>query len=259
METLKLSPRDRVGAAAGAVLAGYRFLALAWMRAWPALAGAASGVVLASWSGRLVFVLVAILLWTLACGALWRLTQAEAPPRFQLLKPGGLELRLFACASLAAVFIGILFSLALVVLLAFAYAAASAGPGFVSSDVATWSHSATPAGARLVVGVAIVCGLSCLWAALRISLAFAATTARGRVQVLASWPLTRRRVLDQLLIRIALVSVPALLLGLAGMGPRWLTAVVAGPIAAGLWLPLTIGASAYLYRTLNSTDRLTIP
>ena len=243
----------------GAVRAGVAFLPLACARAWPALLLAAAAVDLAAWRGGLLSLAPALLTWLFACGALWRLTSAEALPLAQALKPGPMELRLAACALLAVVFMGILWSLAMVVLLAFAYAAASAGPGFVSSDVATWSHSVTPAGARLVFAVAVVCVLACVWAALRISLAFAATSARGRVQVLASWPLTRRRVVDQLLVRLALAAAPALLLAIAGAGPRWLTAVAAGPILAGLWLPLTIGAGAYLYRALNSTDTFTNP
>jgi hypothetical protein len=79
----------------------------------------------------------------------------------------------------------------------------------------------------------------------RLSLAEAATAARGRAQVLSTWPLTRGRILRLLVANIVIATpiVAAAFCPVAG----WPGAVARGVAFGGLWLPLGVGLMAYAY------------
>ena len=110
-----------------------------------------------------------------------------------------------------------------------------------------------------MLGAVAAMGLAGLtWAAVRISLSAAATVAKGRIQVLASWPDTQGRVLAIVVGRLLLGAGPigfsiALLVFTQKAGAQspavlWGAGLAAGAALAGLWLPLSVGLMAYLYR-----------
>ncbi|MGI8841845.1 MAG: hypothetical protein ACR2F8_13860 [Caulobacteraceae bacterium] len=255
---------------AGGVASALRFVATAWRGAWAVLlltavtiGGFLTAVAwgeAAAWRGA--WLAAAVLVATIARGALYRL--ALGLPG---VGPGGLqwrraEGRLIAVWLLAAVFLFILGLLAFVAFIASAYAVASAGAGFVATEPATWAPAVDGRG-RFVVGAVGVAGAAALsWAALRLSLAAAASVARGRIQVLSAWPLTRRCA-GRLGLALAVIAAPPALLlaalSVAGgvLKPAPLVAVgfAQGLILAGLWLPTTIGLMAYLYRRADSAAR----
>ncbi|HEY2047792.1 MAG TPA: hypothetical protein VGH03_00495 [Caulobacteraceae bacterium] len=250
-----LPPQDLISGAPRAAIA---FLPLAWRRAWLAmlLAALTMTLVFAFGGGRsaglcLAAAAVAVIVeW----GALWRLSLGAGRLGFGGLQMGWVEIRLAATTVLSFLFMLILALLAFVVLLAFAYAAAASGHGFVSSNISTWARAVEDRGRVVVLAVALVCALGLLWAFGRISLAAPASVRRGRVQVLASWPLTRGRVWSIAAASVIVLAIPTVLvIGLARIG------VLAGPVgatpaslaaafvAAGLWLPLNVGLVTYLY------------
>lgn len=233
----------------GGLAAGWSFLGPAWRGAWAALtpAGLTVGIGFARSSGALLALGAAACL--VAQGALWRLATGGGGLGPGGLQWGRLELRLAAAGLLSGAFLFVLGLLAFVVVLGFAYAAASAGPGFDPADVATWAPAVEDRGRILVTAVGLVAATALIWAATRISLAFAATAARGRVQVLATWPLTRGRAARILAARALALAGPAAVIALAAQAaPVWLARLVAGLAAAGLWLPLDVGLMAYLHR-----------
>ncbi len=255
-------------------VAAIRFVAPAWRGASAVLlltAGAFGGLLTAAGWGeaaawRGAWLAAALLVATVARGALYRLALGRPG-----VGPGGLQWRgaeggLLAVWLLGAVFLFILGLLAFVALIASAYAVASAGAGFVAADPATWGPAVDGRG-RLVVGaVGVVGAAALLWAALRLSLAAAASVARGRVQVLSAWPLTRRYAWTiglALALALALIAAPLALLlaalsfagGALKPAPPIVAAAVGfaqGLVVAGLWLPMTVGLMAYLYRRADS-------
>ena len=165
-------------------------------------------------------------------------------------------LRLGAAWILTLVFLVVLGSLLFVVFLSSAYAVASAGSGFVSSDVRTWA-SAIDGRGKIVLGVVGLVGLASLaWALTRVSLAAAATVAHGKLQVLSAWPLTRRLAWRLLLVRLAIVAPFAVLcawawrtsIGNPALG-AWLLPTTAAASLIGVWLPLNTGLMTYIYRS----------
>jgi hypothetical protein len=110
--------------------------------------------------------------------------------------------------------------------------------------------------------VSCLCAGALSWCGIRVSLAAPATVHSGRVQVLASWPLTRRRVMSILAAAfITLVAPGVLIWGLlfarrasAGSVSLALDAAL-GLAAAGLWLPLTVGLMNYLYADVELPER----
>ncbi len=236
------------------------FLGLAWRRAWLAmvLTAAASEAALAT-RGQpaggvwLATVAAAVIV---ASGALWRLGLERSGTGPGGLQAGRVELRLIAVTGLSVLFLMVLATLALFVLIAFAYAAASAGRGFVASDIATWAPAVDGRGQVVVTAVAGLCALGLAWASARISLAAPATIVRDRVQVLASWPLTRGQAWRLLTANLIVTVVPALaiagLLAIAVDGGIALPARgAAALIFSGLWLPSVIGLMTYFYRRLD--------
>jgi hypothetical protein len=251
------------GWAVGGLLAAARFVTSAWRGAWGALglASALFGAALATRGGTIqgVWIILAVVAAIVAQGALYRRALETGTPGAAGLQWGRLEWRLTAVWLLTAVFLYILAMLVFVVVLASAYAVASAGTGFVTSDVATWPRAVDGRG-RVVVSVMALGGLAGLsWAATRISLAAAATAVLGRIQVLSAWPLTRGRVWPIVLARASIGAGPsAILIGVlrvsgphSGAGATWTIALLCGFAVAGLWLPLDVGLVAYFYRRVR--------
>jgi hypothetical protein len=107
-----------------------------------------------------------------------------------------------------------------------------------------------------VVGAICLAGL--IWAATRIALGAAFSIDKGKVQLLATWPSTRRLVAPILLGRVLLglgpIGVALVLLWSISRADHppavvvWTASLAAGLALAGLWLPLSVGLMAYLYR-----------
>ncbi|MBV8593764.1 MAG: hypothetical protein JOZ27_05645 [Caulobacteraceae bacterium] len=185
-----------------------------------------------------------------AQGALWRVAM-----------PGGqgpaLEGRLLAANLLTVLFLTILAALLSFLLLATAYAVASAGLGFDAGRTATWAPAI--AGPRRMVagGVALAGMASWLWAASRVSLAAAATAADRRVRMIDTWTATRGRAWAILAGRL-IVAAPALalvvvMLTIAARAPSNLrngTAAVGTLCVTLLWLPLDTGFVAAAWTRL---------
>jgi hypothetical protein len=230
----------------GGVVAAARFLPVAWRASWAALALAGVAVALALAGGGGGWWLAAAPLALITRGGLWRLALGEGRAGPGGLQWGRIETRLAAAWALTALFFAILGMLLLVVLLCCAYAAASAGRGFDPAQVATWTPAIDGRGRVLLGAVAAAGGGAMVWAALRTSLAEAASVARGKVQVLAAWPLTRGRTLGLLAAHLA-IAAPAILAALprpAGP-PSWPWAIFEAAAIAGLWLPMNVGLMAY--------------
>lgn len=247
---------------AGAPKAAIAFLPVAWKRAWLSmfLAVLTITLVVALGPGRssAVCIVFAVLAVTVECGALWRLSLGAGRLGFGGLQVGWVEIRLAAATALSFLFMTILGLLAFIVLLAFAYAAAASGHGFVSSDVATWARAVEDRGRVVVLVVAFACAICLAWAFGRISLAAPASVRRGRVQVLATWPMTKGRVWPMAAASLLVMAVPTLLIVglariglLAGPGGATTASVAAAVVVAGLWLPLNVGLVTYLYGRLE--------
>jgi hypothetical protein len=256
----RLSPSDLI---AGAPRAAIAFLPLAWRRAWLSmlLAVLAMALVATVRGGPFAecWTAVAALAVVVEWGALWRLALGREPLRFGGLQMGRVEVRLVAAAALSIVFMMILGLLAFIVVLAFAYAAAASGHGFVASDVATWAGAVDDRGRVVVVAVAVACALLLLWAFGRISLAAPASVRRGQVQVLSTWPLTRGQVWSMTLAGLLVMAVPTILIAalaragtVAAPGLAGVALVAAAIVAGGVWLPLNVGLVTYLYSRLDS-------
>lgn len=240
----------------GALAASARFLVPAWRGAFAALLLVILGLTLAIGArlGALgagaadVWGFATTLLLLVARGALWRLAMGVGRPG-----PGGLQLgvvegRLLIVAALRLLFLSVLGLLMFVLVLAVAFAAASSGHGFVVSQIATWAPAVDVRGRVLVTIVTLAGAAGIAWAALRISLAEAATVASAKVKLLESWPLTRGRVLA-ILISSAVLAAPLLLLRAAAYTPlgAWAISAVGGLWIGGVWVPMSVGLMAYFY------------
>jgi hypothetical protein len=252
----------------GGVGAAWRFLVPAWRRAWASLLCASAFLSLAFGSRSLVglWLLLGVLMTLIASGRLWPAAMGQIePPRGWDLLIRVRELRLLAVAGLSFLFLFVLFLLVFVVLLCFAYAAAASGHGFVSSEIATWAPAVDSRGRWVVSLVAIVCALGWTWAAMRVSLAAPATVEKGRVLMIATWPLTRGHAWAIALAQVVTLIVPAGLTALLiaahparGAAPLGL-ALARGFVLAGLWLPLTIGLMGRIYRDMSSAQPQAAP
>jgi hypothetical protein len=243
----------------GGVGAAWRFLIPAWRRAGLALliSSLFVGLALARVGGlTALWAPLAAAAMLTASGRLWPLAmgRAEAPLARELRTR---EVRLLAVAGLSFLFLFVLFLLIFVLVLCFAYAAAASGHGFVASDIATWAAAVDDRGRWVVSLVAIICALAWTWAAMRISLAAPASVEKGKVLMLATWPLTKGRAWAIALAQGLTLIVPAALTALLiaahparGMAPLGV-ALARGLVIAGLWLPLTIGLMGRLYRDLE--------
>jgi hypothetical protein len=253
----------------GSQRAALAFLGSAWRRAWlvmllAAVAIFACATVPQGLAATACLATTALCL-LMACGALWRSAMGVTgmgPGGVQL---GAVELRLLAVTILSVVFMTIVGLLALIVLLAFAYATASAGHGFAASDISTWTRAADGRGRIVLAVVAALCGAGVLWCWARISLAAAASVSRERVQMLASWPITRGRVGEIVLTvgcaaaltAIALVFVLEAGASFAVVAPVGLG--VSALLVTGLWLPWNIGLMAYLYQRFEMSGSAVTP
>jgi hypothetical protein len=253
----------------GSIFAGVKaaaaFLGPAWRQAW-------GGMVVASllfalgwgfgglsphspWRGAVLLVLAAAAV--AAEGGLYRLALGAGRPGPFGLQWGAAESRLAATWALSLLFLGVLGLLAFVAVLSLAFAVASAGHGFVVAEPATWARAVDGRGRAVVMAAASLCLAGMIWAGARISLGSAATIARGRIQVLATWPLTRGLVWTIVLGRAILGAAP---IGLAiailvttgrtegaTLAARCAAGLAAGAAVMGLWLPFSTGFMAYCY------------
>ena len=252
----------------GGVGAAYRNIAPAWRGAWAGLifSGLTTGLWLAT--ARKASHAPLMLIWwiltgvagLMAKGAVYRLAVGRGTPGPGGLQLGRVELNLVAVALLTFAFLFILGLLFLVVLLCTGYAVASAGPGFVASEISTWFGAIVGRGQVVFGLVALVGATGMIWAGARICLAAAVTVARDEIQVLATWPITRHRVAPIVLAGVltavgplAILAVIHLLLRLAGGDFAILFAgrIVSGLVMVGLWVPMGIGLMAYLQRRLS--------
>ncbi|HEY7851790.1 MAG TPA: hypothetical protein VIB82_02370 [Caulobacteraceae bacterium] len=225
----------------------------AWRGAWAALLLAAA--TLAGWLAAVggaaslfsapVWLGIAMAAMLVARGALWRLVLAREGRGPGGLQLGAVEARLVAVWALSGVFLAVLALLLFVALLCFAYAAASAGPGFDPARVMTWAPAVDGRGRILLGAVAALGAVGMIFAAARVSLAEAASIGGGRVQVLSTWILTRRLVWPILAGNGAIALLPAVAVLLAPAGVGW--RLVAAGVVAGVWLPMSIGLMAYVF------------
>ena len=247
--------------------AAWRFLATAWRRAWAAMLITAALLgapwALGLWSPRSPWRLEALLALAAAAvmaeGALYRIALGTERPGPGGLQWGRPEWRLGAVWALTVAFLSVLGLLAFVAVLATAFGVASAGRGFVMALPSTWAGAVDGRGRAVVGVVGALCLAGMVWAGTRIALGAAASIDRGRVQLLATWVQTRRLVLPILVGRFLLgigpIALAWLLLGAMPRGGHppsvpllWTASMAAGLVLAGLWLPLSVGLMAYLYR-----------
>ena len=252
----------------GGVRAAYRNMAPAWRGAWAGLifSGLTTGLWLATAKtaphapSTFIWWILTVVAGLMAKGAVFRLAVGRGKPGPGGLQLGRVEFNLIIVALLTFAFLFVLSLLFLVVLLCTAYAIASAGSGFVASDVATWAGAIVGRG-RIVFGlVALVGAAGLVWAAARISLAAAVTVARGEIQVLATWPMTRDRVVSIVLAGVLTAAGPLAALAILQLTLRLAVAdpsiqfagrIVSGLIMVGLWVPMSIGLMANLQRRLS--------
>ena len=188
-------------------------------------------------------------------GALWRLALGRQGRGLGGLQFGRVEARLAAVWALSGLFLAVLILLLFVALLCFAYAAASAGRGFDAARVLSWAPAVDGRGRLLLGIVAGLGGAGMVFAAARISLGEAASIERGRVQVLSTWALARGAVLPILVGQLAIALAPAAALVLAPPGGPW--RLLQAVLLAGLWLPMSVGLMAYVFkdRAAQKADR----
>jgi hypothetical protein len=250
--------------------AAMRFLGPAWKQGWGAMS--AAGALFATlwargllsvdfpWRGASFLSLVAAVV--IVQGGLYRVALGHARPGPGGLQWGGVEWRLSAVLSLTSVFLFVLALLGFVVILAFAFAVASAGHGFIVAQPSTWPRAVDGRGRAVVVMVGAAGLFGMIWAAARVSLGGAATVAKSRVQVLASWTTTRGLVTPIVVGWVILgggaigLACLALYVGSWATPPSpvaiWVAGLAAGGVLAGLWLPLNVGLMAYLYKQTPS-------
>ncbi len=264
--------------------AAFSFLKRSWRRAAGALtlAGLLNGAAAFSFLNRdfarACGLFVACLLASImAQGALFRFAGGANRPGDQgsSIGPGGfqwgaVEGRLLAVVLLRGLLFGLLGALFLTVVAAIyvGMAAAEAAPGFAVAAQSGWRPTLGLLGWAVVAGAGLA-GLAGLgWIALRLYLAFPATVALGRVQLLSTWVLTRGRVLPILgaLILIALPSLGVILaarfgrglLASGAWGDRRLIAGICSLITGlghnFLIAPLSVGLMTHLYNRLGPED-----
>jgi hypothetical protein len=230
-----------------ALAAAARFWPAAWKSCWAALLLTMAPLALAVRFGGVWWIAAAAV--TLAArGGLLRLALDAGQPGPGGLQFGRLEARLAAVWALTALFLGILAAVAFVVLLAAAYAVASAGPGFDPKQALSWAPAIDARGRVVLGGIATVLGAGIAWAWARTSLAEAASAAGGRIEVLNSWKATSGRGWRLLLAHLMLAAPLLATVVVAAAGP-WAFAVAEGAILGVVWLPMSAGLMAYAWRT----------
>jgi hypothetical protein len=194
----------------------------------------------------------------MARGALFHVALGRRPPSelgVAGFRWGGAEWRLLAVALLRAFLFGLLIALLLTLLgaLYVGLAAAQPGAGGVASPE-HWRRTLDPVGRIVVSAVALAgtCGL--VWVGLRLFLAFPATVALNRVQLLSTWALTHGQVW-RVLGAAVLVSAPLAALAFALLSARGYLGLNGRAAAWGLGhgflaLPLSAGLMSYVYDRL---------
>ncbi len=242
-----------------------RFLASAWSRGWGALV-LSSLLIATALRFRLaapmslptsLIGLTALLTFVAVQGGLYRPALGKGPFGRAGLRLGAPELRMAAVWALTAIFMFILFLLAFVVVMAFGFAVASSGHGFVLTKGATWTNG-VGLPAKVLVGLVATASLwGLIWAGAKIAFGAAATIDRDKVLVLATWPETKGLMAPIVGGRLLLAVIP--LAALAGAGAlllrgtpgdsvmTWVAGLAVGLAISGLWLPLDVGLMAYLY------------
>lgn len=224
--------------------------------------------------GRLGWLCLAYLAAALmAQGALLRTVYGAADrslqPGFAGFQWGIVEWRLLAVAALRAILFGLLGALLVTLFMAvyIGIASSEAGPGFAVASPERWRRTLDPIGWTVVSAIVLAGGAGLAWVGLRLFVAAAATVARGRVQLLSIWPMTRRHVLPLLAAELVVLAPLAAVLGLWAAA-RALThdhlgdpGAVAGALGAALSfshaflsLPLSVGLMSYLYGRLQVED-----
>ena len=257
-------------------------------RSWPRAVGALTlvgllggGVTLAFRShdfahGWLLFAAY-LLAAVMARGALFRIWHAERRPDDQALAPGfsgfqwgAIEWRLLGVVLLRGLLFGLFGALFLTVLAAIyvGMAAAETARDFAVAVHAGWRPSLDPLGWTVVSAVGLAGTVGLCWIGLRLYLAFAATVAVGRVQLLSAWGLTRGhvwRIFGSLVLVLSpwfgvvvLARVGRGVLTSGGAGdPRTIAAASSLIMSFGqafLALPLSVGLMIYLYDRLGPED-----
>lgn len=249
-----------------------RFIGTAWRNAWGAISLLAF-VFAGLWAtgrfeqqspGRSLALVGVLVCVAVLEGGLYRVATGKGGRGPAGLQFRGEELRLMIVWGLTGVFLFILSMLAFVVVLAFAFAVATAGHGFVIAEPATWAGAVEPAGRAVVAVVATLAGTGLLWCSLRIAFGGAASVAEGRVRLLDTWPLTRGRVFAMLLGRILIEGPPLAACAAAlewggaattgGGVARWGAGLTAGLFIAGVWLPAHVGLMSILYTRAESSS-----
>jgi hypothetical protein len=246
--------------------AAVRFLPVAWAGTWGAL-GIAACVLGLSWAFGLWSVhsawrwpslATSLAVVVMAQGGLYRQALASGAPGPAGLQWGMAECRLSAVWLLTAIFLSVLGMLAFVVVLSFAFAIASSGKGFVTALPMTWARGVDGRGRMVMAVVAALCMVGLTWSAMRVSLAAAATVARGRLQVLASWPTTRGVVWPIIIGKAILAAAPVgfailvMTIGKRLAGVPWGFGLAAGAALAAIWLPLNAGLMAFFYQRASA-------
>jgi hypothetical protein len=204
-----------------------------------------------------------VLVGVMAKGALYRLALAEtaAGAPAGRIGPGGLqwgavERRLLGMTLLLVLLLGFLLLLMLVALVAAAFGFASAGAGFVVSSPQSWREALQGTGGLIVLGLLTVGLMGFGWFALRLCLAAPATVARGRVQVLSAFGLTKgsvwRILASMLIVGLPLFAVVGLVATVfRGRPPAglelWVCSLLYSLVGVFLYLPLMVGLLTYLY------------
>lgn len=265
--------------------AAFGFLGRSWLRAGGALAltgllGGAAAIALVNreFARTWLLVLAYLLAAAMAQGGLFRIAYTERHPAdlshaigFGGLQWGAVEWRLLGVTLLRTMLFSLLGALVLTLLLAvyIGLAAAEAGPGLPVADPAHWRHTLSWLSWTVMAGLGLAGAAGLCWIGLRLYLAYPATVARGRVQLLSTWPLTRGHVWSILggVILVTLLPAAALatvarvgrgLLALSDWGDSRMAFGAVGLAAclsqALLLPPLGVGLMSYLYDRLGPED-----
>ena len=255
--------RGEISVVGGAV-AAFSCLVRFWNRAAAALglvalldAGFILAVVNRHFSRAGALAAAGVIAATMARGALFHVALDRGGSRGPGLgfQWSGVEWRLLGVVLLRAFLFGLLIALLLTLLgaLYVGLAAAEPGAGGVASPE-HWRRTLDPVG-WTVVSAAALAGLAGLvWMGLRLCLAFPATVASNRVQLLSTWPLTRGRAW-RLLGAAVLVSAPSAALACGIVAARSYLGASGIAATAGfghgfLTLPLSVGLMSYAHDRL---------
>jgi len=269
--------------------AAFGFLRRSWLRAAGALSltgllGAAASIAFLDhrFARAGLLALGYLLAAVMAQGALFRIVHVERQhakrqpddrvwsPGFGGFQWGGVEWRLLGAAVLRGLLFGLLAALTLTVLAAVyvGLAAAEAGPNLPVADPAHWRRTLDPFGWTVMSGLGLVGAGGLCWIGLRLYLAYPASVARGRVQVLSTWILTKGHAwrIGGGVVLVLLPVAGVMLAARIGQGMGATNGWGDSRLAAGVYrlvaclgqtflmLPLGVGLMSYLYDRLDRED-----